>query len=46
MVLLEKEFGEIYFNKMRAICLFEADFTCLQKLIFSKRAVTNVGEMD
>ena len=25
-VLLEKEFGSIYIDKLRAICLFEADF--------------------
>jgi hypothetical protein len=36
-VLLEKEFGNIYIKKMRAICLMEADFNWLNKLIFAKR---------
>ena len=36
-MLLEKEFGAIYFDKLRDICLFEADFNWLQKLIFSKQ---------
>ena len=40
-VLLEKEFGAIYLDKLWAICLFEADFNWLQKLIFSKRMVTD-----
>ena len=30
-VLLEKEFGSVYIDKLRAICLFEADYNCLQK---------------
>ena len=40
-VLLEKEFGSIYINKLRAICLFEADFNWLQKIIFAKRMIGN-----
>ena len=36
-MLLEKEFRAIYFDKLRDICLFEADFNWLQKLIFSKQ---------
>jgi hypothetical protein len=36
-VLLEKEFGNIYLEKMRAICLMEADFNWLNKLVFAKR---------
>ena len=36
-VLLEKEFGSVFFDKLRAIILFEADFNWLQKLIFSKK---------
>jgi hypothetical protein len=36
-VLLEKEFGNIYLDKMRAICLMEADFSWLMKLVFAKR---------
>jgi hypothetical protein len=39
-VLLEKEFGAIYIDKLRAICLFEADFNWLQKLIFAKRMMS------
>ena len=35
-VLLKKLFGVIYMEKMRAICLFEADFNGLDKLIFAK----------
>ena len=35
-VLLEKEFGNIYIDKMRAICLLEADFNRLNKLVFAK----------
>jgi hypothetical protein len=36
MVLLEKVFGNIYINKMRAICLLEADYNWLNKYVFSK----------
>jgi hypothetical protein len=36
-VLLEKEFGNIYLDKMRAICLMEVDFNWLMKLAFAKR---------
>ena len=39
-VLLEKEFGSIYIDKLRAICLFEADFNWLSKLIFAKRMMS------
>ena len=39
-VLLEKEFGSIYIDKLRAICLFEADFNWLQKIIFAKRMIS------
>jgi hypothetical protein len=35
MVLLEKQFGSIYLEKMRAICLLEAGFNWLNKLIFA-----------
>jgi hypothetical protein len=35
-VLLEKEFGNIYIEKMLAICLMEADFNWLNNLIFAK----------
>ena len=40
-VLLEKEFGSIYIHKLRAICLFEADFNWLQKIIFAQRMIRN-----
>ena len=43
-VLLEKEFGSIYIDKLRAICLFEADFNWLQKIIFAKRMISNARE--
>lgn len=36
-VLLEKEFGNIYLDKMRAIWLMEADFNWLMKLVFAKQ---------
>ena len=36
MVLLEKEFVSIYMEKLRAICLFEANLNWLEKLIFAK----------
>ena len=36
-VLLEKIYGNNYVNKLRAICLFEADFNWWNKLIFARR---------
>ena len=39
-VLLEKEFGSIFFDKLRAIILFEADFNWIQKIVFSKKWLT------
>ena len=36
-VLLEKEFGSVFFDKLRAIILFEADFNWIQKIIFSNK---------
>jgi hypothetical protein len=36
-VLLDKEFDNIYLDKMRDICLLEADFNWLNKLTFAKR---------
>lgn len=35
-MLLEKEFDSVFFDKLRAIILFEADFNWLQKIVFSK----------
>jgi hypothetical protein len=40
-VLLEKTFGNIMINKLRAICLLEADYNWLMKLIFAKRMMEN-----
>ncbi len=36
-VLLEKVFGNIYIDKMRAICLLEADYNWLNKFVFAKQ---------
>ena len=36
-VLLKKEFGSVFFNKLRAIILFEADFNWLQKIVFGRK---------
>ena len=36
-VLLEKEFDSVFFDKLRAIILFEADFNWIQKIIFSNK---------
>ena len=44
--LLEKEFGSIYINKLRAICLFEADFNWVQKLIFAQRMIRSAHDHD
>jgi hypothetical protein len=35
-VLLEKVFGNIYIDKMRAICLLETDYNWLNKYVFAK----------
>jgi hypothetical protein len=40
-VLLEKTFGSILINKLRAICLVEADYNWLMKLIFAKQMMEN-----
>lgn len=36
-VLPEKKFGSAFFDKLRVIILFEADFNWLQKIVFSKK---------
>ena len=36
MALLEKVFGNIYIDKMRAICLLKADYNWLNKYVFAK----------
>ena len=43
-VLLEKVFGEIFVDKLRAICLLEADFNWLTKLVFAKRMMIAAKE--
>jgi hypothetical protein len=40
-VLLEKSFGNIMIDKLRDICLLEADYNWLMKLIFAKRMMNN-----
>ncbi len=37
MVLLEKVFRNIYIDKMRAICLLEANYNWLNKFMFAKQ---------
>ena len=39
-VLLEKEFGSIFLDKLRVIILFKADFNWIQKIIFSRKWLT------
>ena len=36
MVLLEKIIGNNFVHKLRAICLLEADFNWMNKMIFAK----------
>jgi hypothetical protein len=36
-VLLEKMFGNIYIDKMRTICLLEANYNWLNKFVFPKQ---------
>ncbi len=36
-VLLEKVFGNIYIDKMQAICLLEANYNLLNKFVFAKQ---------
>ena len=36
-VLLEKVFGNIFIEKMRAICLLEADYNWFNKIVFARR---------
>ena len=43
-VLLEKIAGNNFVNKLRAICLFEADFNWWNKLIFARRMMSLAGE--
>jgi len=45
-VLLEKVFGNIYVDKMRAICLLEADYNWLNKYVFAKRMMDKAFQED
>jgi len=40
-VLLEKTFGATLIDQLRAICLLEADYNWLMKIIFAKRMMDN-----
>ena len=42
-MLLEKICSNNYVNKLRAICLFEADFNWWNKLIFARRMMQHAG---
>ncbi len=46
MVLLEKVFGTIYINKMRAICLLKADCNWLNIYMFSKYMMNRAFKED
>ena len=45
-VLLEKIAGVTFVNKLRAICLFEADFNYWTKLVFARRMMKKAREED
>ena len=45
-VLLAKKAGGVTIDKMRAICLFEADFNWAQKIIFARNMMANAREHD
>ena len=45
-VMLEKERGNINIEKLRAICLFEADFNWVLKVIYAKRMMANARKHD
>ena len=45
-VMLEKEKGNINIEKLRAICLFEADLNWVLKIIFAKRMMANARKND
>ena len=38
-VLLEKVFGNIYIDKMRAICFLEANYNWLNKFVFARQGL-------
>ncbi len=43
-VRLEKVFGNIYMDKMQAICLLEADYDWLNKFVFAKQMMDKAFE--
>ena len=45
-ILLEKSPGNINIDKMRAICLFEADFNYLNKYVFAKQMMNKAFEAE
>ena len=45
-VLLKKIMGNNYIHKLRAICLFEADFNWWDKLIFARRMMELSGKKE
>jgi hypothetical protein len=44
--LLEKVFGNIYIDKMRAICLLEANYNWLNKFVFVNQMMDKAFEGD
>jgi hypothetical protein len=46
MVLLEKVFGNIYIDKMQAICLLETDYNWLNKFVLAKQMMDKAFEGD
>ena len=46
MVLLEKVFGNIYIDKMWAICLLEANYNWLNKFVFAKQMMDKAFQED
>jgi hypothetical protein len=46
MVLLEKVFGNIYTDKMQAICLLEANYNWLNKFVFAKQMMDKAFQGD
>ncbi len=45
-VLLEKVFGNIFIDKMRAICLLEADYNWLNNFVFAKQMMDKAFQGD
>ncbi len=45
-VLLKKVFGNIYIDKMRAICLLEANYNWLNKFVFAKQMMDKAFQGD